>query len=46
MKLTNFEQIGGHFVQDKIKAKSTIFVLWYPKLKWLKKKENDLALVL
>ena len=37
MELTNFEQIGDHFVQDKIKAKSTIFVLWYPKLKWLKK---------
>ena len=24
MKITNFADIGGHFVQDKIKAKSTI----------------------
>ena len=33
IKITNFQDISGHFVQDKIKAKSTIFVLWYPKLK-------------
>ena len=33
MKITKFNKISGHFVQDKIKAMSTIFVLWYPKLK-------------
>ena len=33
MKITNFDQMSGYFVQDKIKAKSTILVLWYPKLK-------------